>query len=82
MTQSQTHQQYLASLKFYSLSSICRWAGLLASESSISFLDNDRELPYVKRNDVWYYFGLYPEREFRLVCTAMKDLGEQDANQS
>lgn len=77
MTQSQTHQQYLASLKFHSLSSICTWAGKPQEWDSINFLGVKDELPYIEKDGVWYYFGLYPEREYRLVCTANKDLGAE-----
>lgn len=78
MTRSQTHQEYLASLKFHSLSSICTWAGKPQEWDSIGILDNDNELPYIEKDGVWYYFGLYPEREYRLVCTAMNDLGAEN----
>lgn len=81
MTQSQlTHQKYLASLRFYSLSSIAKWAEA-KSGFDFLFLDDDLNLPYIEKNSTWYYFGNYSptERspEYRLVCTANKDLGAE-----
>lgn len=78
MTQRQplTHQEYLASLRFYSVSSIVKWA----STFRIDFLDGDKDLPYVEKQGLYYYFGDYgaaPSHEYRLVCTADKDLGAE-----
>lgn len=74
MAQSQlTHQDYLAGLKFHSISSILTWAG----STLAMYLDGDKSLPYVEKSGTWYYFGLYPEREYRLVCTATKDIGAE-----
>ena len=78
MTQSQqTHQEYLASLKFHSISSIVRWSGKTNSgEIMFLKLDEEWDFPYIEKDGLYYYFGMYPEHEYRLVCTADKDLGE------
>lgn len=81
MTQRQlTHQEYLSSLVFHSISSIGTWAGLQNSHA-IKFLDNDLGLPYVEKSGLYYYFGNQKEwdasPEYRLVCTANKDLGAE-----
>lgn len=78
MTQSQlTHQEYLAILRFYSVTSICNWAGTI---NGIQFLEGNKDLPYVERQGLYYYFGDYgvkPSHEYRLVCTATKDIGAE-----
>ena len=77
MTQ-RTHQEYLSSLRFYSVTSICNWAG---ARNGIQFLQGDVELPYVEKDGLFYYFGNYgpqTSHEYRLVCTANKDLGAEN----
>lgn len=80
MTQSQhTHEQYLASLKFHSLSSICTWAGKQMKD--IQLLSNivSADYPYIEKNGTYYYFGNYGDSspEYRLVCTSNKDIGAE-----
>lgn len=72
----QTHQDYLSNLVFYSITSICTWAG---TKNGILFLEGDETMPYILRDGIYYYFGQYgekPEHEYRLVGMTNRDLGE------
>jgi len=64
MTQSQI---------FLSVTSICAWAG---SNNGLQFLGGDNDLPYIGKDGLYYYFGLYmPEREYRLIMVSSSDIG-------
>jgi len=81
MTQSQqTHQEYLASLKFHSLSSISTWANKpLGAVQLLNLSVVSADFPYIEKDGIYYYFGNYGDTspEYRLVCTALQDLGAE-----
>jgi len=54
---------------FPSASAIVSWAGA----TQMKRLDDD--VIYVCKNDMWHYFGKYG-KEYRLIFTFSKDLGE------
>lgn len=76
MTQSQlTHQEYLASLRFYSVTSICNWAGTI---NGVLFLEGDETLPYIELNGLYYYFGTNDKKEYKLVMISEKDISDNE----
>ncbi len=64
MTQSQ--------LKFAGTTSILAWAGRNSVLQYIRGLQFD--MPYILKDGLYYYFGVYPGRGYELVMTSSKDL--------
>ncbi len=67
MTQSQ--------LKFAGATSILAWAG---KNSVLQYIRNrtnpSLDMPYIIKDDLYYYFGVYPGRGYELVMTSSRDL--------
>jgi hypothetical protein len=69
MTQSQ-----LPTDTFYSVTSIAGWAGM---KNNVLYLFGDESLPYVEKDDVYYYFGrLFGTHEYSLITWSTRDIGE------
>ena len=68
MTQSQ-----LPTEPFYSVSSIS--ALVWRNNGILWFGDKQDGMPYILRDDMYYYFGITENREYRLIATSSKDLG-------
>lgn len=60
-------------LIFNSPTSILTWAGAQQGHRL------DKDIWYVLKDNLWYYFGYYAaEKEYRLICSADKDLGAEE----